>query len=123
MHNFFIFRETKHKNLTNKLTNAKSHLKEKDGYLNKLRNLEERSRRNNICVEHIPGSDDEGLHVTKEKLRNVFFNRNWDSLHARLNSHNKAWSYKKKKHKKIKVRRELLYKESAVNRCLVILDL
>ena len=30
----------------------------------------------------------------------VFFN--WDSLHARLNSHYKAWSYKKKKHKKIK---------------------
>ena len=27
---------------------------------------------------------------------------NWDSLPARLNSHCKAWSYKKKKHKKIK---------------------
>ena len=27
---------------------------------------------------------------------------NWDSLHARLNSHYKVWSYKKKKHKKIK---------------------
>ena len=27
---------------------------------------------------------------------------NWDSLHARLNSHYRAWSYKKKKHKKIK---------------------
>ena len=26
----------------------------------------------------------------------------WDSLHARLNNHYKAWSYKKKKHKKIK---------------------
>ena len=25
---------------------------------------------------------------------------NWDSLHARLNSHYEAWSYKKKKHKK-----------------------
>ena len=50
---------------------------------------------------NIPGSDDEGLHVTKEKLRKVFFNRNWDSLHARLNSHNKAWGYKEKKHKKI----------------------
>ena len=30
----------------------------------------------------------------------IFFN--WDSLHARLNSHCKAWSYKKKKHKKTK---------------------
>ena len=25
---------------------------------------------------------------------------NWDSLHARLNSHYEAWSYKKKKHTK-----------------------
>ena len=29
----------------------------------------------------------------------IFFN--WDSPHQRLNSHYKAWSYKKKKHKKI----------------------
>ena len=27
---------------------------------------------------------------------------NWDSLHSKLNRHYKAWSYKKKKHKKIK---------------------
>ena len=32
-------------------------------------------------------------------IERVFFN--WDSLHARLNSHYEAWSYKKKKHKKI----------------------
>ena len=32
----------------------------------------------------------------------LLFFFNWDSLHARLNSHYKAWSYKKKKHKKIK---------------------
>ena len=30
---------------------------------------------------------------------------NWGSFHARLNSYYKAWSYKKKKHKKIKVKR------------------
>ena len=30
-----------------------------------------------------------------------FFFFNSDSLHARLNSHYEAWSYKKKKHKKI----------------------
>ena len=30
---------------------------------------------------------------------NLFFN--WNSLHARLNSRYEAWSYKKKKHKKI----------------------
>ena len=31
-----------------------------------------------------------------------FFFNNWYQLHARLMSHYKAWSYKKKKHKKIK---------------------
>ena len=31
----------------------------------------------------------------------IFFN--WDSLHARLNSHYESWSYKTKKHKEIKV--------------------
>ena len=35
---------------------------------------------------------------------------NWDSLHARLNYDYKAWSYKKKKHKKIKAYRNLLTK-------------
>ena len=37
--------------------------------------------------------------------RTIFFNYfffNWDSLHARLDSHYEAWSCKKKKHKKIK---------------------
>ena len=29
-----------------------------------------------------------------------YFFFNWNSLHARLNSHYEAWSYKKKKHKK-----------------------
>ena len=33
-------------------------------------------------------------------MKHIFFD--WDSLHARLNSHCKAWSYKKKKHKSIK---------------------
>ena len=48
---------------------------------------------------------------------------NWDSLHASLNSHYKALSYKKKKHKKIKASRKSLYKEPTVNSCLLILDL
>ena len=48
---------------------------------------------------------------------------NWDSLHTRLNSHYKAWSYKKKEHKKIKAYRKPLYKGPTVNRCLFILDL
>ena len=38
------------------------------------------------------------------KWKRFFFN--WDSLHARLNSHYEAWSYKKKKYKKIKTYRE-----------------
>ena len=46
-----------------------------------------------------------------------YFLFNWLSLHARLNSHYKAWSYKKKEHKKIKT-----YRKHAVNRCLLILD-
>ena len=45
---------------------------------------------------------------------------NWDSLHARLNSHYKAWSYKKKKHKKIKAYRKSVQKKPTVKRCLLI---
>ena len=52
---------------------------------------------------------------------NFFFN--WDSLHARLNCHYKAWSYQKEKHKKIKGNSKSLYKKPRVNRCLLILDL
>ena len=35
-----------------------------------------------------------------QKPTSALFFFNWDSLHARLNSHYEAWSYKKKKHKK-----------------------
>ena len=31
---------------------------------------------------------------------------NWYSLHARLNSHYEAWSYKKRKHKKVEAYRK-----------------
>ena len=34
------------------------------------------------------------------------FSLNWYSLHARLNSHYEAWSYKEKKHKKVKAYRK-----------------
>ena len=47
----------------------------------------------------------------------------WDSLHARLNSHYEAWSYKKKKHKKIEAYRISVYKKPTVKRCLLILGL
>ena len=54
--------------------------------------------------------------------RNIYI-FNFDLLHARLNSHYKAWSYKKKKHKKIKGYRKFPWKEPTVNRCLLTLDL
>ena len=54
-------------------------------------------------------------------LFSFFFHR--DSLHAKLNKNYKAWSYKKKMRKKIKVYRKPLQKEPTVNRYLLILDL
>ena len=44
-------------------------------------------------------------------------------LKLRLNSHYKAWSFKKKKDKKIKAYRKSLQKEPTVDSCLLILDL
>ena len=45
-------------------------------------------------------------HLTTKSLKillwpSLFFLKNWDSLHARLNSHYEAWSYKKKSTRKI----------------------
>ena len=51
----------------------------------------------------------------------LFFN--WNPLHPRLNSHCEAWSYKKKKHKKITAYRKSVQKEPTVKRCQLILDL
>ena len=51
-----------------------------------------------------------GLHYHESRglpPRDSFF-FNWDSLHARLNSLYKAWSYKKKEHKKFKAYRKSL---------------
>ena len=48
---------------------------------------------------------------------------NWDSLHAMPNSHYKAWSYKKEKHKKIEAYRKSVQKEPKVKMRLLILDL
>ena len=48
---------------------------------------------------------------------------NCDSLHARLNSHYQARSYKKTKHKKITAYRKSVLKEPTVKRCLLILEL
>ena len=37
---------------------------------------------------------------------NIYIFFNWYSLHARLSSHYEAWSYKKRKHKKVKAYRK-----------------
>ena len=64
--------ETENKKSKEGLTNLRSDLKEKYVYLkHKLRILKDRSRRNNIRVEGIPGSENEGWDVTEEKLRKV----------------------------------------------------
>ena len=58
--------ETENKKLKEGLTNLRKDLKEKDVYLkNKLRILEVRSRKNDIRVESIPGSENEEWDVTK----------------------------------------------------------
>ena len=48
---------------------------------------------------------------------------NWDSLHARLNSHYEAWSYKKRSTKRITGYRKSVCIERTVKRSLLILDL
>ena len=58
--------------LKQELTKLRSNLKEKDVSLkNKLRILEDRSRRNNIRVEGTPGSENKGWDVTQEKLKKI----------------------------------------------------
>ena len=64
--------ETENKKLREGLPNLRSDLKEKDDYFkNKLTILEDLSRRNNIRIEGILGSENEGWDVTEEKLRKV----------------------------------------------------
>ena len=64
--------ETENKKLKEQLTNLRSNFKEKDGYLkNKLRILEDRSRKKNIRVEGILGSQNERWDVTEERLSKV----------------------------------------------------
>ena len=53
-------------------------------------------------MEHV---NEVACHGLRETGKFLF---NWDSFHARLNSHYKAWSYKKKKHKKIRAHSKCL---------------
>ena len=62
-----------------------------------------------------------GMELQEKEANKIFFI--WDSLHARLNSHYEGWSYKKKKHKKIKSYRKSVYKDPTVKTCLLLLDL
>ena len=51
--------------------------------------------------------NDWDLHLSR--YENGFF-FNWDSLHARLNIHYEAWSYKKKKQKRLEATENLFRK-------------
>ena len=70
-----------------------------------------------VLAHHLAYCDPFSLQVAL--IKHISFN--WDSLYSRLSSHCKAWSYKKKKQKKIKSYQKSLYREPAVNRCLLIL--
>ena len=48
------------------------------------------------------------IEIVCPKSCNIIFFFNWYPLHARLNSHYEAWSYKEKKHKKVKAYRKPL---------------
>ena len=61
--------------------------------------------------------------ISSEEKVKVYFKNKWNSLHTSLNSHYKAWSYKKKKYKKIKAYWKSLQEEPTVNRFLLILEL
>ena len=64
--------KTENKNLKNDLTNLRGDLRTKDDYLkNKLRILEDRSGRNNIRVEGIPSSENEGWNIRWNKIMTI----------------------------------------------------
>ena len=72
-----------------------------------------------VFVEHL--AEDDNLHTLKYLMCDMLFSINWVSLHARLNRHFVAWSFKNKKYKKIKAHRKSLQKEPTVKKCLLIL--
>ena len=66
--------------------------------------------------------NESGIKVNKEVF-SLFFN--WDSIHARLNSHYEAWSYKKKAQKRLQDTENLFRKNlyTVKKRRVLILDL
>ena len=95
-------------------------------FVDKFRYLGTENLRQDFLIENSSANmeflENKNREITaREHLLSFFFN--WDFLHPRLNSHFKAWTYKKKRHKKIKAYRKFLQKEPTVNRCLLILNL
>ena len=79
-----------------------------------------------LCVSCGSASTDKNYDMEElETIRNYFENPkvgmfffNWDLLHARLNSHYKAWSYKKKKPIKFKKHAENLFRKNLQLKCV-----
>ena len=69
-----------------------------------LRSLGMPGHAHQIWWDQLVENFDVYLHIKSTSSLTSFFRffLNWDSLHARLNSHYKVWSCKKKKHKKVK---------------------
>ena len=63
------------------------------------------------------------MRILNENSVLTFFLFNWDSLHARLNSHYEASNYKKNKCKKIKAYRKSVCKEHTDKRRLFSPDI
>ena len=63
------------------------------------------------------------IYYPNSKATSDFWLINWDSLHASLDCHYESWSYKKKKHKKIKAYSKYVQKEPTDERCSLILGL
>ena len=61
--------------------------------------------------------------ISRDKAEVADFLKKFGIHSIRLNSHCKAWCYKKKKHKNIKAYRKSVKKEPTVKRFLLILDL
>ena len=68
------------------------------------RSIEEFNSKCDFYKNFFVVSPDFPCFATKQKynIKVNLFKKNWDSFHARLKNHYKAWNHKKKKHKKIK---------------------
>ena len=66
--------------------------------------IEEYNSKCKFCKNFLVVPPDFPCFATKQKynIKVNLFLKNWDSLHAWLKNHYKAWNHKKKKHKKIK---------------------